>query len=309
MPASTQVQAQVPEGARVLHNSHGTAPGLIIELDANPFREGKLPAWIIMLPGPFRELRPMFLDQVLPYLKQHLKLGEELVCRILKCFGLGESHVQDQIAAPLKPYTDNGLELGYCARAGEVEVRLVAPKQQADNLLPEAEALVRTQLGATIFGMDDDTLESVVVRRLSDRREMLVIAESCTGGAVANRLTHVPGASEVLWGGLVTYHNHAKHQLLGVKEETLAAHGAVSEPVARQMAEGARHRYHTAFGLAITGIAGPGGGTPEKPVGTVYMAVATPDETIVHHFVNRYDRLTFKQITTNQALDLLRRQL
>ena len=157
--------------------------------------------------------------------------------------------------------------------------------------------------------MDEDELEQVIIRRLTERKETLSLAESCTGGHIANRLTNVPGASVVFLAGLVTYSNAAKMNLLGVRPETLAQHGAVSEATAREMAEGARQRNQTAYGIAVTGIAGPGGGTDAKPVGTVFIALATPQTTSVAHHVNRYDRETFKQVTSQQALELLRRTL
>jgi nicotinamide-nucleotide amidase len=168
----------------------------------------------------------------------------------------------------------------------------------------EADQIVRGILGDQIFGENDDQLEEVIVRLLTQRRQSLALAESCTGGYLAHRVTNVPGASAVLLAGWVTYSNEAKQKLLGVQPETLAAHGAVSEPVAREMAEGARRQAGADHALAVTGIAGPGGGTPEKPVGTVSYR-----HSFVLNPVNRYDRETFKYVTSQQALDLLRRTL
>jgi nicotinamide-nucleotide amidase len=149
----------------------------------------------------------------------------------------------------------------------------------------------------------------VVVKLLAERKQTLVLAESCTGGYVANRITDVPGASAVFLAGLVTYSNEAKQNLLGVRAETLAAHGAVSEPTVREMAEGARKHLGADYAIAITGIAGPSGGTPEKPVGTVFIGLATAKHTFVLNPINRFDRPTFKQVTCQQALELLRRNL
>jgi nicotinamide-nucleotide amidase len=171
----------------------------------------------------------------------------------------------------------------------------------------EAERIVRPLIGSHVFGAGDDELESVLVRLLTDRKQTLALAESCTGGFLANRITNVPGASAVLLAGLVTYSNEAKHTFLEVRAETLSAHGAVSEPVAREMAEGARRRTGADYALAVTGIAGPGGGTPDKPVGTVFIALATNGHTFVLNPINRYDRETFKYLTSQQALELLRR--
>jgi PncC family amidohydrolase len=160
-----------------------------------------------------------------------------------------------------------------------------------------------------INSSNDEEIEAVVVRLLSERKQTLAVAESCTGGCLAHRLTNVPGASAVFLAGWVTYSNAAKQQMIGVRAETLAAHGAVSEAVAREMAEGARQRAQSDFALAVTGIAGPSGGTVEKPVGTVFIALASAQGTEVRRLFNPLDRLTFKEVTAQQALDWLRRRL
>ena len=309
MPVNTLLQAQVPNGALILENAHGTAPGLAIEVSPNNFRADAKPSWLIMLPGPPRELRPMFTQQALPLVQKHFPLTEDFVCLTLRTTGMGESVVEEKIAAPLKPLVSAGLELGYCAHYGEVDVRFVARGGQEKKLVADAEAIVREELGRHVFGTQDDQLNAAVVRLLTERKQTLALAESCTGGYVANRITDVPGASAVLLAGLVTYSNEAKQNLLGVRAETLARHGAVSEPTVREMAEGARKRMNADYAIAITGIAGPGGGTPEKPVGTVFIALATPKHTFVLNPVNRFDRPTFKQVTCQQALELLRRNL
>jgi len=309
MPASTRVQAMVPDGALVLHNAHGTAPGLALHVSPNPFRTDGKASWLVMLPGPPRELRPMFTNQVAPLLKDKLPLDGDFVCRTLRTVGIGESYLEERIAAALKPLMDAGLELGYCAHSGAVDVRFVARGCGADADMAEAARIVYKLAGEHIFGEGDDELEQVLVRRLTERKQTLVLAESCTGGFIANRITNVPGASAVLLAGLVTYSNAAKQHFLGVRAETIAAHGAVSEAVACEMAEGARARTGADFALAVTGIAGPGGGTPEKPVGTVFIALASASGTKVINPVNRYDRETFKYLTSLQALELLRREL
>ncbi len=309
MPASTRVQAMVPDGALVLGNAHGTAPGLALHVSPNPFRPDGRPSWLVMLPGPPRELRPMFTNQVAPLLKEQLPLDADFVCRTLRTVGIGESYLEERIAGPLKPLTDAGLELGYCAHTGAVDVRFVARGCGADADVAEAARIVYSLAGEHIFGEGDDELERVLVRRLTERKQTLALAESCTGGFIANRVTNVPGASAVLLAGLVTYSNAAKQAFLGVRAETLAAHGAVSEAVAREMAEGCRARTGADFALGVTGIAGPGGGTPEKPVGTVFIALASAAGTKVINPVNRYDRETFKYLTSLQALELLRRTL
>lgn len=309
MPASTRVQAMVPDGALVLHNAHGTAPGLALHVSPNPFRvEGKA-SWLVMLPGPPRELRPMFTNQVVPLLKEKLPLDGDFVCRTLRTVGIGESYLEERIAGSLKSLMDAGLELGYCAHSGAVDVRFVARGCGADADVAEAARIVYELAGEHIFGEGDDELEQVLVRRLTERKQTLALAESCTGGCIANRITNVPGASAVFLAGLVTYSNATKQHFLGVRAETLAAHGAVSEAVAREMAEGARARIGADFALAVTGIAGPDGGTPEKPVGTVFIALASVRGTKVINPINRYDRETFKYLTSLQALELLRREL
>jgi len=309
MPKSTAVQAQVPEGALVLDNPHGTAPGLAMEVRPNPFRPGAGTAWLVMLPGPPREMRPMFTNHALPLLREKFPLTAAFVCRTLRTTGVGESIVEEKIAAPLQPLVAAGLELGYCAHNGEVDVRLIARGPGAEKRVADGEALIREKLDSHIFGAQDDELNAVVVRLLTERKETLVLAESCTGGHVGNRITDVPGASAVFLCGLVTYTNEAKQSLLGVRAETLEKHGAVSEAAAREMAEGARVKFKADYALAITGIAGPAGGTAEKPVGTVFIALATAKHTFVLNPVNRCDRPTFKQITCQQALELLRRNL
>jgi nicotinamide-nucleotide amidase len=309
MPASTRVQAMVPEGATILANPHGTAPGLAMEVKPNHFRAGGKPTWMIMLPGPPRELRPMFNDAVAPLLRRILPLEGEFICRTLRTIGMGESQVADKIGGPLRDVIVRGLDLGYCAHIGAVDVRLAAHGPRAAQLVSEAEATVRGQLGGNIFAEDDETLEMVIVRRLTECRRTLALAESCTGGGIANRLTNVPGASAVFLGGLVTYSNEAKQSLLGVQAETLATHGAVSEAVAREMAEGARLRLGADFALSVTGIAGPTGGTEAKPVGTVFIGLALKEGSLALRQFNPFDRETFKQVTGTQALEILRRKL
>jgi len=309
MPERTRVQALVPEGATVLHNPNGTAPGLALHVNPNPFRPGGLPSWLIMLPGPPRELRPMFTDAVVPLLKKHLPLAHDFVCKTLRTTGIGESLVQERIARALQPLVETGLDLGYCARPGQTDVRVAAAGANAKQIVAEAETIVRERMGRFLFGIETEEIENVVVRELTQRGQTLASAESCTGGCLAHRVTNVPGASTVFLSGVVTYSNAAKQNLLGVANATLEEHGAVSEPVARQMAQGARERLGTDYALATTGIAGPSGGTETKPVGTVFIALAGAFETIVEKHLNAFDRETFKQITVQQALDLLRRKL
>jgi nicotinamide-nucleotide amidase len=192
---------------------------------------------------------------------------------------------------------------------GQVDLRLAAFGADSKALVASAEQIVRNEIASQIFGIGDDELEAVIVRELTAAGKTLALAESCTGGLIANKITNVPGASAVLLAGLVTYSNEAKQKFLGVRSETLEAHGAVSEPTAIEMADGARRQTGADYAVSVTGIAGPSGGTPEKPVGTVFLSLATPSKTLALKVFNPYDRETFKQVTAYQALDLLRRKI
>lgn len=308
-PESTKIQAQVPAGATVLMNAFGTAPGLVMETKPGQFRPGQLKSLLVMLPGPPRELHPMFQRQVAPLLQAKLPLTEAYACRTLKTTGVGESRVEEIIAPVLKGLTEAGMVIGYCARTGEVDVRFEAYGKTAWDLVNEAARLTRDLLPHHIYGEGAETLEAVVVRLLTERGRRLVTAESCTGGYIAHRITNVPGASKILWGGLVTYANEAKQRCLGVAPELLAQHGAVSEPVAKAMAQGALATSGADLAIAVTGIAGPDGGTPDKPVGTVFIAVASRDKCVAKRGLNSFDRETFKYITSQQALEMARRMV
>ena len=306
MPPAVETQALIPAGAEVFANEFGTAPGLAIRAtpDADPDAR-----WLVMLPGPPRELHPMVERQVLPWLRRTFPLAAPFCSRTLRSTGVPESWMQERLEPALAPLLERGLEVAYCARPGEVDVRLSARGDDAATLVAEAAEQARRLVGESLYGEGDTTLEAAVVAALTRLRATVATAESCTGGRVANRLTNVPGASVVFPGGVVCYSNALKERLLGVNADTLAREGAVSEPVARELAVGARRRLEADFALAITGIAGPAGGTPTKPVGTVFLALATPETVHVERRLNPYDRETFKQVTSQQALDLLRREL
>jgi nicotinamide-nucleotide amidase len=293
-------QAQVPWGARVLPNEHGSAPGLYLAAGLNP---ALVSPHLFLLPGPPRELQPMFVQSVLPILQQIARQEEAIGCRSYRIVGMGESYVEEAVGAQLLSIA--GLELGYCARMGEVDLRLVGSAE----ILEEADALVRARLAKFIFSTSRENLETVIVSQLTARKSTLAVAESCTGGLLAHRLTNVPGASEIFLAGYVTYSNEAKVAVLGVPSSAIAEYGAVSETVARAMAEGAREKSETTFALATTGIAGPGGGSAQKPVGTAYVALAGGGETVVRHLFFPTDRETFKQLATQMALNLLRERL
>lgn len=309
MPDRTKVEALVPEGALILPNAHGTAPGLAIPTQSKPDRPTGHSGWLILLPGPPRELRPMFTESVVPLLRREFPLAEPHFSRTWRTSGIGESFLEERLEGPLAPYLEKGLELGFCARVGEVEVRLAASGANGEARIGEAAKIIEAEVGDSIFGEGDESLEMALVRRLGSLGKTVALAESCTGGHIANRLTNVPGASAVLLAGYVTYSNAAKVRMLGVREETLREHGAVSEAVAREMAEGARRDSGADFALSITGIAGPGGATATKPVGLVFMALAGPRGTTVKQHLNALDRETFKFLSAQQAMMMLWREL
>src|SRR3954454_2000454 len=259
-------QAMVPRGATVLPNQNGTAPGFYLERNINP--NGSSPA-LFILPGPPRELQPMFRDSVVPIL-QKITPARNFERRLYRLANMGESLVERAIGADVLAI--GGIELGYCARPSEVDLRVIGDKAAVEK----ADAIIIAKLGDFIFSATDESLEEVLVKMLSSNHATLVIAESCTGGLLAHRITNVPGASEVLLAGYVVYSNEAKTDLLGVAPDLIAEHGAVSEPVARAMAEGARQRSGAQYALSTTGIAGPGGGSVEKSVGTVFIGMAGP---------------------------------
>ncbi|MCX6982839.1 MAG: competence/damage-inducible protein A [Verrucomicrobia bacterium] len=293
-----KLQALHPREATVLWNPHGTAPGLHF-----PAIEERGTPHIFLLPGPPRELMPMVREKLVPILAALLPDGAQHEMRTFRVLGIGESFVEEAVGEALIAM---GLEIGYCARPGEVDVRIIG----AAPVLDRAATLVRERLGKWIFTSDERDLPEVVVEKLTALGKTIATAESCTGGFIANQLTNVPGASKVFLAGYVTYANSAKTAALGVDAALIAQHGAVSGPVARQMAEGALEKSGATFALATTGIAGPDGGTAEKPVGTVFIALAECGaETIMlpEKFIT--DRETFKLRVSQTALDLLLRYL
>ncbi|MCX6968213.1 MAG: competence/damage-inducible protein A [Verrucomicrobia bacterium] len=293
-------QAQVPEGATVLPNDNGTAPGLYLTHETN----GRT-VHLFLLPGPPRELKPMFEESVLPILRG-LVSGTAAIneCRIYHVLGMGESNVEALVGEALLALP--GLELGYCARPGEVDIRCIGPAET----LEAAEKIVVEALGGQIVTRDGRNLEQAVVQALTRRKETLALAESCTGGGLANHVTNVSGASAVFLAGYVTYANEAKTRDLEVDAALIATHGAVSREVAAAMAEGALRRAGSDWALATTGIAGPTGGTEAKPVGTVCIALARRDgsTTVEQHRFFR-DRELFKDLAARTALALLLRKL
>ena len=298
IPESVMVQAQVLEGSTVLPNEYGTAPGLAVSTSKG---------WLILLPGPPRELRPMYTSYVAPFLAKELPPRRKMVTRTIKTMGIGESTVEELISPELSEFLVQGLEIGYCARVGEVDVRMVAYGSSGPRLIKESETIVRQCLKEYVFGADEDRLEDFIVGGLIERNQTLVVAESCTGGYLSHRITNVSGSSAVFPAGHCVYSNESKESILGVSKIALEK-GAVSQSVAREMADRVRLLHKADYALATTGIAGPTGGTEEKPVGTVYIGISTAQGTRVIKECNRCDRETFKYVTSQQALNLLRRE-
>lgn len=290
-------QCMVPEGATVLSNDHGTAPGLYIPpIVGSPH--------FFLFPGPPRELHPMFEASALPILRTICGGLPARECRTYRIVGLGESAVEELVGLKLSRHPD--LEVGYCARPNEVDLRLIG----SPPLLEEVEPEVLQAVGDHLVSTSGEHLEEWIVTRLRKLGLKISTAESCTGGLLANRLTNIPNASQIFLRGYVTYSNEAKISDLSVPADLIQSHGAVSEQVASAMAKGVLTKSDTDFALALTGIAGPGGGSPEKPLGTVYIALARKGGvTDCRRFVFSRDRETFKQLATQAALDMLRREL
>lgn len=296
-----QGQALVPDGCTVLPNRNGTAPGMWFE------RDGKV---LISMPGVPFEMKALVKDEVLPRLRKHFALDAN-VHRTIITFGLAESILADTIASweeALPPY----LHLAYLPSALCIRLRLSTyeiDRQKAEQEIESQIEKLSKVIPHYIIGSEDDSLESVTGTLLKTRGETLATAESCTGGNIAHRFTAMPGASEYFKGGVVAYSNEVKIALLGVDPESLNRYGAVSQSVAEQMAEGVRRATGATYGISTTGIAGPTGGTPEKPVGTVWMAVATPNGVFSRRMVFGSVRSQNIERASSNCINLLRLQL
>jgi nicotinamide-nucleotide amidase len=302
MPERNKVQARIPQGGQAIENTCGTAPGIYMDLNGTA---------CYALPGVPFEMKTMFTRDVLPHLRAAAG-GRVLRCRRLQCFGMGESDIGVRLHDLMMPGRNPAV--GTTAELGVIGVRISASGDSAgavEMLLEESEADVRARLGNVVFGREADTLASVVGAQLAARGETLSVAESCTGGLIAKLLTDVPGSSNYFAGGVVTYANELKQRLLGVPAEMLASIGAVSEPVARAMAEGARRSFSTTYALAVSGIAGPTGGTPDKPVGLVFLGLAAPKDVTVRQarFGSDAPRAVIRERAAGTALNLLRLKL
>jgi nicotinamide-nucleotide amidase len=304
LPAANRNQALIPSGAEILRNDHGSAPGIWLEDE-----QGR---WCAMLPGVPREFRGMAREQLLPRLLAKRGAAAALVVRsrTLRTTGIAESKLADELAELAKDPL--GTRLAYLPGWEGVDLRLSVwdePEARALELIDAADAAIREKIGQWIYGVDDDDLAAVVLRRLRERGLRIAVAESCTGGMLGMRLTAIPGSSDVVDGGTIAYANAVKVRELGVREATLAAHGAVSEETAREMASGVRERFGVDVGVSITGVAGPGGGTPEKPVGTVCLAVDLRGEVRSVRTTTIGDRHEMRQRSAQAALNLVRRAL
>lgn len=292
-------QAYFPKDCIILNNSNGTAPGAILK------KENKI---IIVLPGPPKEMIPMFNNE----LKKHLEnlTDYKLISRTLRFFGIGESELEDKLSDIINNQTNP--TIAPYAKEGEVTLRITAKsytKDDADNLIDEVENKIKTLVGKYLYGYGETTLEETVAKLLVEKNLTIAVSESCTGGMVSSTLIDYPGISQVFMEGCVTYSNEAKMSRLGVKKETLDSFGAVSTETAIEMAKGVAMNLKTNVGLSTTGIAGPGGGTTEKPVGLVYIGLYINGKTKVKKLNLAGSREKIRVKATKEALNFLRLEL
>lgn len=306
-PSTNRTQAEIPEGARILTNHHGTAPGIWLEDD-----KGR---WVAMMPGVPREMRGMLADELLPAIKARATGEQNVVLSgTLRTTGIAESAIAELLGPNFlgDPSTELGsLPLAYLPGVAGVDLRVTVkgrPLGEAEKLVGEAIVKLRSRVEAYAYGVDDADLAAVVLDKCRALDFTLAVAESCTGGMLGERITSIPGSSDVFLGGVIAYHNEVKRSLLGVRSEAIERSGAVSEEVVLQMASGVRERLGADVGVAVTGIAGPGGGTPEKPVGLVWIAVHA-SEAKARRFHVGGDRAEIRQRAAQAALEMVRRAL
>ena len=302
MPEINLRQAMFPEEAIALKNSLGTAPGMYLK------KNDKL---LILLPGPPREMTRMYINEVEPLLKKDFGMAmHKAIRKNIKVLGPGESKVEEMLGELMD--TPEGCEMALLATDGEVHIRLTVEghdEEESSTILSDLTAKIVEKMGRNVIAYDDETLVTKVANLLLAQGKRLAVAESCTGGMLGKLITDLPGSSNYFWGGVNSYSNEAKQLLLGVSEETLSSYGAVSRETAREMAQGIRKLSGTDFALSITGNAGPGGGSSDKPVGIVYigMAHANGCEVKELRFVGGRDAI--RMISAKSALDLLRRHI
>ncbi len=300
MPARNSIQACIPQGAAAIENEMGTAPGIRARKD------GK---WLFALPGVPTEMRHMLDTQVLPELRP-LVSGQAIAVRRLKCFGAGESTIAEMIGDAMQ--RGRNPLVNCTVQAGIISLEVVATaadRAEAERMAKREERSLRAVLGRLVYGTDDQTLAEVVGEGLVRTGRTLAVAESCTGGLLAELITDIPGSSRYFTYGWVTYSDEAKCRELGVPKEMIDTYGAVSEEVVRAMAQGARRKAGTDYAIAITGIAGPSGGTEQKPVGLVYIAVDNRDGTDTSRYIFSFDRSSVRLRAAQTALNTLRLKL
>ena len=307
MAENNAKQADFPEGAVVLANPLGTAPGFMLEVSS---AADSAPTQLFFMPGVPRELYRMLGDEVMPRIAARLGRTRVVRARLLRTFGIGESNLDRTLSDIARDDAD--VVLGFRTQFPDNLVRILVRAEDdagASSKLDELEGEIRARLGDLVLGVGERGLEEIVAELLREKKLTIAVAESLTGGLVTSRLTDVPGSSAYLLAAFVSYANEAKVRELGVDPEALARDGAVSEVVARQMAEGARRRAGTDLGLATTGVAGPDGGSLEKPVGTVWLALADANGTTAHRYQMMADRRRNKDLASQLALDWVRRRL
>lgn len=303
IPDTNRQQVTFPEGARILSNRHGSAPGILLEDDAG--------RWVAMLPGVPREMRGLYQDELLPIIQERLGGSRRVVrTRTVRTTGVAESSLPDLLGAAARGV--DGMSLAYLPGEQGVDLRLTlrgSSPEAADELLARGAALLRERVGRYVYAEGGTDLAEVVLDACRARGLRIAVAESCTGGLLGARLTAIPGASDVVLGGVIAYDNSVKRGLLAVARETLDRVGAVSEEVASAMAAGVRARTGSDIGVGITGVAGPGGGTPEKPVGLVWIAVDIRGDSRSWGGQLIGDRAEIRFRATQSALDMIRRAL
>ena len=307
-PPSNRAQAEVPVGARILTNRHGSAPGIWLEDERG--------RWVAMLPGVPREMRGMLADQLLPAIEERAPGGSNtaIVSGTLRTTGIAESAIADLLGKDFLGGAESELgqlPLAYLPGVAGVDLRVTArgiEKVRAEQLVREAVAKLRSALGKHAYGEEEADLAAIVLERCRALGLTLAVAESCTGGMLGERITSVPGSSDVFVGGVIAYHNDVKRDSLGVRQGDLDAFGAVSEKVAMQMATGVRERMGADIGVSITGVAGPGGGSAEKPVGLVWIGVHA-FERMTRRIHTGGDRGEIRQRAVQAALEMVRRTL
>lgn len=300
MSERNKIQAFIPAGATALANQLGTAPGIMAK------HKGKI---FVAMPGVPVEMKQMFTDSVLPEL-QKITPGRVVLTRKIKCFGTAESKTAQMLGDLMR--RDRNPLINCTVKCGVITLTIVAAdkdKAKAQKMLDEDEKILRGLLGDLVYGTDEQTLAQVVGEKLVENNKTLALAESCTGGLLAKLITDVPGASKYFTYGWVAYSNRVKVSELGVPAETIEEYGAVSEQVADAMARGARQRAHADFAIAITGIAGPDGGTEKKPIGLVYIALASDKHRQTQRFIFTHNRPLIRLRAANTALNMLRLEL